>query len=1183
MSLRVERFELRAFGPFTHTALELRDAAAGALHIICGPNEIGKSTAQRGIGDFFFGIPPRSTDNQLHDYNDMRLAAVLVDEHGRRHELVRRKGSRSTLLGPDNNPIDEGLLESMLGGMTREVFESMFSITHESLVIGGNALLAADGDLGESLFSASLGASGLHELRAELELQASGLFRPRASSSLVLLARAALETAQSEQRESTLRAATFAEHERHLKTARAEREQLAEQIRDARTEQNARTRLRTVIPLLSAHRQICDELAQLADAPDLPTDAAEQRVRVTERAASERSTVEDARARAADLTERIGQLSDDPILLDRELAIKDVHGRLANVREGTSDLDRQTVKVQTATGLAQSALDQIRPGLALDDAEQLLLTEIQRAEIDRALEQHAKLTALLERADSESSSAEERARELADQLEALDVAPDTAALESAVTEAQVDGQVEQRLDDAQDELNEAQMLLDAALRELDPVVDVQSLRTMRPPGAAAVEQFAGERDELDARARELEDGRKRLDDECRELDEDRTRLNLGTNVPTIEDLGAARAERDEHWQRLRQRLEGDEHQPNTSEAFEAQLHRSDDLSDRLRVEAESVARRAEMALRERRLNAELEELDRHAQALATEHNDHEQRWVQSWDATEIEPRGPREMADWLQARQAVFERVDAHARRERTVERETHTRDRHLDMLRRELIALGCEPPAGATLRRLLSMAQARLGEVKTAREGYAELKRDLRVARTTTIRQREKADEHRQALKDWQQAWAQTTAASGWPERVGADSARQILAVVNELSKQIHEVNQLRARVEGIQDRLSAFARDAEQIIKDVAPELGSWPVPDAVAELARRLTEALQIRSRRQTLEEELDGAGTDLKTAERAVEQAVRDLEVLTGHAGVASAEELPEAERRATRVVELRAQLPELERQIIDAGQIPLSELIERADGVDVDSLDAEAAEAEELLAQLEQQLQDLDVRLGELGSDQQKMERMSGAAGAAELVEQNVAELRELTQRYLRLYVAAWALSEAIDAYRREHKAPLLKRADELFPQLTCGHFKGLEVSFDDADTPVLVGIRASGEKVAVKVMSTGTREQLYLALRLASLERHVDLHGPMTVILDDVVLHSDPKRKSAILGALAELARRTQVIAFSHDPQVVALAQNTIDPDLLTVHELGGTEITGALQPQIAAADVRPIRPAKAA
>ncbi len=145
MSVRMERFELRAFGPFTATTLELQGARGGDLHIICGPNEVGKSTAQRGIGDFLFGIPPRSTDNQIHEYVDMRLAAVLVDEHGRQHELVRRKGTRQTLLDANGEPVDEALLEGMLGGMTREVFESMFSITHESLVIGGKALLAADG------------------------------------------------------------------------------------------------------------------------------------------------------------------------------------------------------------------------------------------------------------------------------------------------------------------------------------------------------------------------------------------------------------------------------------------------------------------------------------------------------------------------------------------------------------------------------------------------------------------------------------------------------------------------------------------------------------------------------------------------------------------------------------------------------------------------------------------------------------------------------------------------------------------------------------------------------------------------------------------------------------------------------------------------------------------------------
>ena len=409
------------------------------------------------------------------------------------------------------------------------------------------------------------------------------------------------------------------------------------------------------------------------------------------------------------------------------------------------------------------------------------------------------------------------------------------------------------------------------------------------------------------------------------------------------------------------------------------------------------------------------------------------------------------------------------------------------------------------------------------------------------------------------------------------------MLEAVTELADHLHEIDQLTARVEGIQERLDTFDDDAAALIEAVASELGSWPVHDAVAELERRLSSAIRERVSRDTLEGELEAAGNELEIANRSVVAATRELETLLTLAGVATIDELPEAERRSARAAELHEQLPDLERQITDTGQAPLHELIERAVDVDLDVLDAQSAEGEDEIARLEEQLRELDVHIGELGGERRKMECLRGAAGAAEHVEQRVAQLRELAERYVRLHLAAWALSEAIDAYRRAHKTPVLERADALFPQLTCGRFRGLEVTFDEADDPVLVGVRITGEKLPVKLMSTGTREQLYLSLRLASLERHIELRGPMPVILDDVVLHSDPQRKTAILRALANLGERTQVITFTHDPQVVALAQHAIDPDRLTVHELGGNEITGALQPLISAGAVRAIRPARAA
>jgi uncharacterized protein YhaN len=308
MSLRLERFELRAFGPFTGTALEL-GAPGGGLHIICGPNEVGKTTAQRGVGDFLFGIPTRSADDHLHSYEDMRLAATVIDQDGKSHKLIRRKGNTRTLLSAEGEPVDDGVLDRMLGGMTREVFESMFSITHESLVVGGQALLAADGNLGESLFSASLGASGLHALRGRLDREASELFRPRATSSRILQARSALSAAQAELAAETLRATTFVKHERDLKLARKERGQVAEELREKRSAQRRRERLRLVIPKLAERADAESELALLADAPELPGDAAERRLLVNQRLQTNRKAVKDAEKRVGELQARIKGLT----------------------------------------------------------------------------------------------------------------------------------------------------------------------------------------------------------------------------------------------------------------------------------------------------------------------------------------------------------------------------------------------------------------------------------------------------------------------------------------------------------------------------------------------------------------------------------------------------------------------------------------------------------------------------------------------------------------------------------------------------------------------------------------------------------------------------------------------------------------------------------------------------------
>ena len=106
---------------------------------------------------------------------------------------------------------------------------------------------------------------------------------------------------------------------------------------------------------------------------------------------------------------------------------------------------------------------------------------------------------------------------------------------------------------------------------------------------------------------------------------------------------------------------------------------------------------------------------------------------------------------------------------------------------------------------------------------------------------------------------------------------------------------------------------------------------------------------------------------------------------------------------------------------------------------------------------------------------------------------------------------------------------------------------------------MIEGIRGSaskteGERVSVEGMSTGSRDQLYLALRLASLEKYMNNAEPMPFIVDDILVDFDDKRSEAALNTLSEFAEKTQVIVFTHHRRVVDQARSLLRP--AQVHEL---------------------------
>ena len=151
------------------------------------------------------------------------------------------------------------------------------------------------------------------------------------------------------------------------------------------------------------------------------------------------------------------------------------------------------------------------------------------------------------------------------------------------------------------------------------------------------------------------------------------------------------------------------------------------------------------------------------------------------------------------------------------------------------------------------------------------------------------------------------------------------------------------------------------------------------------------------------------------------------------------------------------------------------------------------------------------------------------------------------------------MHRGIERYREKNQGPILVRASELFAALTGSSFTRLQIDDDGDGRTLLKGVRPDGRLVGIDAMSDGSHDQLYLALRLASLESWLQSHEPVPFVVDDILLNFDDGRAAAALAALAGLSRQTQVLFFTHHRHIVDLARAHLPPEVVFVHELALT------------------------
>jgi len=142
------------------------------------------------------------------------------------------------------------------------------------------------------------------------------------------------------------------------------------------------------------------------------------------------------------------------------------------------------------------------------------------------------------------------------------------------------------------------------------------------------------------------------------------------------------------------------------------------------------------------------------------------------------------------------------------------------------------------------------------------------------------------------------------------------------------------------------------------------------------------------------------------------------------------------------------------------------------------------------------------------------------------------ELETAMEAHRDAEAAQLLIERARSGYSQAHQPALFTRARRLFGRMTRTRF---ELTFDDGRFGAFD--QAMGEQRSVGELSTATRVQLLLALRLAWIEEAESEAPGLPVFLDEVLATTDPERYRAVVEAVQEIvAGGRQVIYLSSQP-----------------------------------------------
>ena len=402
------------------------------------------------------------------------------------------------------------------------------------------------------------------------------------------------------------------------------------------------------------------------------------------------------------------------------------------------------------------------------------------------------------------------------------------------------------------------------------------------------------------------------------------------------------------------------------------------------------------------------------------------------------------------------------------------------------------------------------------------------------------------QAQEEAQAAWSRWLTGLNLPPELTPEGALEVMADAERAQGQLREWRDVTQELEQVERVVQETMGQLNRVLEQCGMAPAS--VQDAPVTLLN-LRKAIKLNlSRQQDLiheNEVMAEKRAELEAAEAEKMRCLEQREALLQAGGALDAESFRRRADVYARRVELERDQRQLETALrVRAGSSEQYQEMEKALSMQ------SRAELEHDLGELERDSQrlgeELPRTLQEKGRVEQRIQDLEHNEELSNLLLKKEALTTQLSQQVERWAVRSLCrhlLQKARELYERERQPAVLQEASKLFSVMTGGVYVRVMVPLGEMRLEVQT---PNGSSRPAEVLSRGTAEQLYLAMRLAFVREYAKHAGPLPVVVDDILVNFDSERAKATIKVLGELASTHQVLVFTCHTHVAQWFRETL-------------------------------------